>query len=102
MAYLEKTQITDEKDLLVNPASEESTILLRRIAKILENQQAVDAQQRQRITIDAITGGLTLTQIATVQTVSNLSAVNGWNQQMFTDPARQAYNTGIRQQLTFS
>ena len=60
MAYLEKTQITDEKDLLVNPASEESTILLRRIAKILENQQAVDAQQRQRITIDAITGGLTL------------------------------------------
>jgi hypothetical protein len=102
MAYLEKTQITDEKDLLVNPASEESTILLRRIAKILENQQAVDPQQRQRMTIDAITNGLTLSVVTTVNTVANLGAVNGWNQQMFTDPARQAYNTGIRQQLTFS
>lgn len=99
MAYFEKTQITDERDLPVNPASEEATILLRRIAKILENQQAVDPQQRQRITIDAITGGVAL---PTVSTVSNLASLNGWNQQMFADPARQAYNTGIRQQLTFS
>jgi len=117
MAYLEQTQLTDEKDLVINPASEESIVLLRRIAKILENQQAVDPQQRQRITLDAIAASVTLgtvttvgtvtavtavTGVTTVTTVSNLAGLFGWNQQILADPARTAYNTGIRQQLTFA
>ena len=108
MAYLEQTQITDERDNLVNPASEESVVLLRRIAKLLESQAAVDPQQRQRVVVDAgitIAAAQTLTTVTTVGTVTsitNLAAVNGWNQQMFSDPARTSYNTGIRSQLTFS
>lgn len=118
MAYFELTNLADEKGNITNPASEESIVLLRRIAKILENQQAVDPQQRQRITLDAITASLTLATITTVGTVSavtaitnalpagtntigNIGTLNGWNQQMFADPARTAYNTGIRNQLTF-
>jgi hypothetical protein len=111
MSYFEQTNIVDAEKKIVNPASEESIVLLRRIAKILENQQAVDPQQRQRVTIDAITGALTLSTVtivgtvgtvSTVTSVSNIAALNGWNQQMFADPARSAYNTGIRQQLTFA
>ena len=102
MAYLEQTQLTSDKDVIVNPASEESIILLRRIAKTLETQSACDPQQRQRVVVDA---GITIAAaqtLCTVTTVGNLASVNGWNQQMFADPARHAYNSGIRCQLTFS
>jgi hypothetical protein len=110
MAYLEQTQITNEKDVVVNPASEESIVLLRRIAKTLESQAAADPQQRQRVVLDAtatvaIAATQTLTTVTTVGTVTsmtNLASLNGWNQQMFADPARHAYNSGIRSQLTFS
>jgi hypothetical protein len=111
MAYFEQTRLANEKDEVVNPASEESIILLRRLIKVLESQSVVDPQQRQRITIDSITAGLTLATVSTVSavttvntvgSVTNIAALNGWNQQMFADPARQAYNTGIRSALTFS
>ena len=114
MAYLEQTQITDERDVVVNPASEESVVLLRRIAKLLESQAAVDPQQRQRVVVDAgitIAASQTLgtvstvsavTSVGTISTITNLTQVAGWNQQIFADPARTAYNSGIRSQLTFS
>lgn len=116
MAYFESTSLVDEKNAKINPSSEEAIILLRRMVKILENQQAVDPQQRQRIAVDAITGSLTLANVTTVaavtaitnalpagtNTIGNIGTVNAWNQQMFADPARTAYNTGIRSQLTFS
>jgi hypothetical protein len=111
MAYFERTNIIDERSNVVNPASEESIILLRRIAKLLESTAATDPQQRQRITLDTITAGValpTVTAVTTVATVSAVTAVTniagmlGWNQQSFADPARTAYNTGIRSQLTFA
>lgn len=113
MAYFEVTNVASDRNEIINPASEESIILLRRIAKILESTAAADPQQRQRFTLDAITGSLTLAAVTTVGTVSSITAgtittvgnigtMAGWNQQMFADPARTAYNTGIRQQLTFA
>lgn len=105
MAFFEKTQITDSNDNVTNVASEDSIVFLRRIAKILENQQAVDPQQRQRITLDSITAGVTLPTVTTVTTVSavtNIAGLFSWNQQILADPARTAYNTGIRSALTFS
>lgn len=111
MAYLEQTQITDGRDVVVNPASEESVVLLRRIAKLLESLATVDPQQRQRVVVDAgitIAASQTLGTVSTVSavtsvgTITNLTQVAGWNQQIFADPARTAYNSGIRSQLTFS
>lgn len=112
MAYFERTKITDENGNLVNPATEESVILLRRIARLLESQATVDPQQRQRIAIDSIATGLVLSNVATVTAITNALPAGtntigtvlpgGWNQQMFSDPARTAYNTGIRRWLTFS
>jgi hypothetical protein len=108
MAYFETQKIKDSKGEVVNPASEESVVLLRRIAKILENQQAVDPQQRQRITLDNVTAGVSIPStissgtITTVSSVTNIAGLFSWNQQILSDPARTAYNTGIRSQLTFS
>jgi hypothetical protein len=115
--YLEQTKLTDSTGAVINPATtdvSDQIILLRRIIKLLEAQSAVDPQQRQRVTLDAISASLTLgavttvgtvttvTTVTTVSSVTNIAALNGWNQQMFADPARNAYNTGIRAQLTFS
>jgi hypothetical protein len=101
MAYFETQTIKNSSGEIINPATEDSIVFLRRIAKILENQQAVDPQQRQRITIDAI-ASVTLPTVTTVSSVTNIVGLFSWNQQILADPARTAYNTGIRNQLTFS
>ena len=88
--------------------------LLRRIAKLMESQAATDPQQRQRVVIDttstvtlaagtASIGNVnTVTTVTAVTTITNLAGQFGWNQQILSDPARISYNTGIRQQITFS
>lgn len=114
MAYFEKTQITDTNDVTINPATDESILFLRRLLKVMESQSVVDVGGRQRVTVDTlpaiptganvigavnINAGQTL---ATVTTVSNITQLFSWNQQILSDPARTAYNTGIRSQLTFA
>lgn len=128
MAYFENTRLKNVSGSLVNPATEESVgdineqiILLRRIVKLLESQNATDIGNRQRVTIDAITGALTLATVTTVGTVSavtaitnplpagtnaigaitNLAQLAGADQRQFIDVARTNYNTGIRSALVF-
>ena len=114
MAYFEKNKLTDEDGNTINPATEESIILLRRMVKLLESQNATDIGNRQRVTIDA--GTLpTVTTVGTVTTVAAVTAITnalptGTNQigfvnqdqRQFIDVARTNYNTGIRSKLTFS
>lgn len=114
MSYFEKTRVTNADGTAINPGTEESNILLRRIVKLLEQQAAVDAQQRQRITLDAITAGVTLPTVTAVTgvgtvasvtgvtTVGNINTLAGLDQRLYTDWARAAYNTGIRRNLTFT
>jgi hypothetical protein len=78
-------------------------ILLRRIVRLMESQAAVDATNRQRVTIDAITNALTLSTVTTVGTVSSVtdqSALAGMGREMYINQARVAYNTGIRAKIT--
>jgi hypothetical protein len=121
MAYLNQVNTISDKGSIVNPASEEAIILLRRMVKILENQASTDSAQRQRFTLDAITGGLTLGTVTTVTGVTtvttltgitnalpagtnNIGSINlaGQDQKQFIDISRTNYNTGIRNRLTFS
>lgn len=141
MAYFESTKITNIAGNVINPAEQQELYtagpayavpapavrtatgsvdgqitLLRRIAKLMETQAATDPQQRQRITIDAVTSGVNIgvtiaagtasignvNTVSTVASVTNLAGQFGWNQQILSDPARVSYNTGIRAQLTFS
>ena len=129
MSYLEKINSVNAQGQIVNPAQDESIILLRRIVKMLETSAIADAGGRQRITLDAITAALTLATVTTVGTVSTITAgtittvgavtsitnalptggntignvtIGGMDDKQFIDIARTAYNTGIRQRLTFS
>jgi hypothetical protein len=79
------------EDATSNSASDESVILLRRIAKLLEPMATQDAQQRQRIAIDSST----LTLITAPQSFAGIDfrfSIADW--------AKTNYNTGIRANLT--
>lgn len=78
---------------------QELTKLLSRLVKVMENQQACDAAQRQRVTLDAITGSLTL---ATVTTVGNVGQIASMGQEQYINIARNAYANSIRNKLFFS
>ena len=110
--------IKDKTDTQVNPATDESVLYLRRIVKLMESQSVVDAANRQRITLDSLGTGTTITTTVPVSgtvtaTVSGATLaagvaaigsvnIDGQNRQMFQDFAKTAYATGIRQHLTFS
>lgn len=83
-------------NLVGDLALDESVVLLRRIVKLLESSGNNDIGNRQRIALDSITAGTTL------PTVTNVAATAGVNHAQFIDPARTAYNTGIRSNLIFS
>jgi hypothetical protein len=82
MAYFNRTKITDSNGNLINPSQDESIVLLRRIAKLLESNANTDPSMRQRVTIAALdngtgtitSAGTALPVVATQGTASNLLA----------------------------
>jgi hypothetical protein len=84
--------------------------MLSRLIKILECNAVVDQQQRQRVTIDAITGSLVLGTVSTVTNMATLSTVNtvaaqtalaGMDREMYINIAKNTYANSIRSQLSF-
>ena len=82
--------------------------LLERLVKISESNQVVDSAQRQRITLDAITAGITLPTVATVTAVTTVSTVNtvsnitqnaGMVREQYINIAKQTYASSIRNRL---
>lgn len=101
--------VNDTTATQINPATEDSTILLRRIIRQVDSLGVVDSAQRQKITIDSITGSLTLSTVTTVGTVStvtsatNLVALGGVDgRYLHIDTARNAYANGVRNNLIWS
>lgn len=96
-----KTQDTENNELIK---------LLSRLVKIMENQQACDAGQRQRIAVDAALpagansiGNIgTVTTLTTCSTVTNAAAIAGMGQEQYINIARNAYANSIRSKLNFS
>jgi len=84
-----KTADTDTQEMIK---------LLSRLVKIAENQQSTDSAQRQRITLDAITGSLTL---GTVTTLSNATAIAGMDREQYINIARHTYANSLRNKLFF-
>jgi len=101
MSYFDRTKLTNDTGVVVNPAQDETVILLRRLVKIMESQAVVDNQMRQRVTVDVmptttITGTVT-TSLATITSLNQLAGVDSrWQ---LIDWSRQAYNSGIRSNL---
>ena len=78
--------------------------------EILASQNAVDGQNRQRITLDAIAAGLTLatvtavgtvTTVTTVSSVTNIAAIAGWDNRQFENPANLLFNSQLSANLSF-
>ena len=79
----------------INPATDETVLLLRRMVKLMEPLAVQDAQQRQRVFVESIA-------TVTVGNVSNISALGGVDPRFqFIDQARNAFANGIRQNLTY-
>ena len=79
------------EDANTNAASDESVILLRRIAKLLEPIGTQDSAQRQRVAIGSMEAGVS---IATYGGPDPKFQIMDW--------AKTNYNTGIRSNLIFS
>lgn len=95
-------------DIGGNPASEdtleqlvEQTILLKRLAKIMESNTIVDTAQRQRIIID--NASLTTTVSGTISALTNVSTISSLSATEFIIiMSRNLYANAIRNKLNFS
>ena len=111
----------------INPATDESILLLRRMVKLLDSMATVDSQNRQRITLDAAPVTVTVAQPTATNLNANVVQGNAANLQatvvqatasnlntnigsigsidpryQFVDAARIAYATGVRPNLIFT
>jgi predicted methyltransferase MtxX (methanogen marker protein 4) len=98
--------IKDTTNTQVNPATDDSAMLLRRLVKQVDSLAVVDSAQRQKVTIDSISGSLTLgtiTIVGTLTSATNLVALGGVDgRYLYIDTARNASANGIRNNLAFS
>jgi len=78
--------------------AEDLLVMMSRIVKLLESNAVVDQQQRQRIAVDSIAGGLTL---PTVSTLTAQTTLAGMDREMYINQACQAYALTIRNKLEF-
>lgn len=116
MSYidLQEVKIEDASGNVINPAQDETVILLRRLVQIAQSLAVTDSAQRQRVSIDAspatvpVSGSVTVSSgtvtanagtgtWAGVTTVNQFAGVDIRYQMV--DWARTAYNTGIRANL---
>jgi hypothetical protein len=106
------TDVSVENPLPVFDDRVENLIsLLERLVKISESNQVVDSAQRQRITLDAITSGVSLPTVAAVTTVTTVTTVNtvaavtnmvsnaGMDREQYINIAKQTYANSIRNRL---
>ena len=101
-------QLEDYNSNIINPATDDGLVYLRRMVKLMESQAAVDAANRQRVAVETlpaitIAATQTLTTVTTVATVSTLTNIGSWDaRQMFQDQAHNVYANSIRRALTFN
>jgi hypothetical protein len=98
MAYIGNINLVNTTGQPV-PTADQTLYLLRRTLHLLETQAACDAQQRKKLTIDAITGALTLATISTISNavpVGNIATVASMGDEMFINVARAASGLALR------
>ena len=118
MSYIpasDSQYILNASGTTINPATDETILLLRKMVQLLTPIATQDTQQRQRISLDAAPVAVTVAQATAAQlnatvvqsTASNLNANIGSIGSIdprfqFIDQARNAFANGIRQNLNFS
>ena len=100
MAYIEEINLINSDGKTINPATDE---MIRKLITLLGPLSTQDTAQRLRITLDAITGSLTLSTITTVSTVTSVSQFAGVDLRYYlADNARNMYANSIRPYMSFS
>jgi hypothetical protein len=122
MAFFETTKLKNTDGQQINPATEDSLTLLRRILLLLKPLQQITGGGSNRLSVDVnnITGGTigtvttvtgvttvstvsTVTGVTTVSTLTNQSQIAGVNAfEQLRAINRVGYATGIRANLTFT
>jgi hypothetical protein len=69
--------LQDTTSTQINPATDDSITYLRRMVRQIDSLAVVDTAQRQKVTVDSISAGVTLPTITTVGTVTTVSTVTG-------------------------
>lgn len=82
-------------EIQMNPSTDESVVLLRRLVQLLTPVATQDSLQRQRVAVETMPA-------ITVTTLSNIAAIAGVDPRFqFSDAARNTFSNGIRQNLTY-
>lgn len=99
MSYIDvkEVKLLDETGQVINPAEDESVILLRRLLFIAQSLGARDPNGFLRINVSAQDITPNINQVSSVNAYGGVSSI-----QQITDWARTAYNTGIRSNIIIS
>ena len=109
MAYFDRFKIKRADDTTINPAEDESITLLRRIFQALKPLGQITGAGSNRLSVDVnnIVGGSVAIGSGTVTNVTNVAPgagtigpVNGGGFDLMKTLSRQAYNSGIRANIT--
>lgn len=115
MSYIppsDSVNVLNTSGTTINPVTEESIMLLRRMVKILDSIATVDVQNRQRVAVEAMPQTTiaiaaaqtlaTLTSITNAIPVGNVATMGGIDPRWeFMELARISYSNGIRSKITF-
>lgn len=76
MAYADSNKLSNKNNEIINPATEETLMLLRRLLQLANTLNTQDSNQRLRVNVDAM-GSVTLPTVTTVGTVSSITNYGG-------------------------
>lgn len=100
MSYIDtkQVQLKDDAGSIMNPASDEALILLRKLIQLTQSLSVIDSAQRQRVVIDTMPTSFTVsgTVNSQVTLVGNVDP-----RQQFQDTGRMMFGTSIRSNIDF-
>lgn len=102
MSYIDIKQvgIQNDQNQEINPAQDETLILLRKLLQMATSLTVVDSAQRQRVVVES---NANISTVSTVSAVSNLATMAGVDsRQHFQDMGRNMFANAIRSKLEFS
>ena len=89
-------------EIQINPSTDESVVLLRRLVQLLTPIGVQDAQQRQRVSLDAAPASVAVVQPTAGNLNMNAGLIGGVDARFqFIDQARNTFANSIRQNLTY-
>lgn len=109
MAYFEKFKVNNVDNKTINPAEDESILLLRRMLQTLKPLSTVSGSGANRLVVDVQNIINTIGTLTTVTNLTNMAnfvpgtgligPVTGGGFELMKTLSRQAYNSGIRSKI---